>query len=74
MAGVGRWIRTPYRSPGSEEDEDWRGRGPVAVEDMKARLADMRRRGIDPIPVLWERHVRAIYGNGYTYEFAGDQR
>ncbi len=46
------------------------GRGSVATADMKARIAFLRGAGRDVIDVLWRRHVEAIYGTGYSYDFA----
>lgn len=46
------------------------GRGPVATRDMKYRIAALRAEGKDIVGALLERHVRAVAGEGYTYEFA----
>lgn len=46
------------------------GRGPVAVADMKARIAALTDAGEDVIDALWRRHLVAVLGDGYTYEYA----
>jgi hypothetical protein len=47
------------------------GRGQLATTDMKARIAALRRQGVnDIVAVLWERNREAHFGGGYTYEFA----
>lgn len=46
------------------------GRGPVATTDMKARIAALKRQGVnDLVGVLWERNRQAHFGEGYRYEF-----
>lgn len=45
------------------------GRGPTATADMKARIAALRRDGRDVLDVLWRRHLDAINGSGYVYDF-----
>lgn len=46
------------------------GRGQVATEDMKKRIAVLRQGGADVIDVLWDRHRAAVLGEGYHYEYA----
>jgi hypothetical protein len=46
------------------------GRGLVATADMKARIAALRKQGVDVIDALWERNRLAVLGEGYTYDFA----
>jgi siroheme synthase (precorrin-2 oxidase/ferrochelatase) len=51
---------------------DTQGRGPVATADMKARIAALLKERWDMdfvINQLWERHVDAVLGDGYSYEF-----
>jgi hypothetical protein len=48
--------------PGNRED---RGRGPVAVEDMRARLAAGW-----TIDQLWSRAARAYARDGFVYDYA----
>ena len=43
---------------------DMRGRGPIAVEDMKRRVAAGW-----TVDQLWTRMQRAESGVGYTYEY-----
>lgn len=47
------------------------GRGDTATTDMKARLDALRRAGTDWLDVLWERNLKAVHGDGHTYEYAG---
>lgn len=49
------------------------GRGELATSDMKARIAALRRQGLDVIDVLWDRNRLAVSGEGYSYEFAQEQ-
>ncbi len=44
------------------------GRGSLATADMKARIAALRREGVDIVDALWRRHVNAITGAGYVYD------
>lgn len=37
---------------------------------MKLRVAALRAEGVNVIDVLWERHVRALSGEGYVYDYA----
>ncbi len=48
------------------------GRGERATLDMRLRLADLRRRDVDVIEVLWARTAEAERGDGYTYEYADE--
>lgn len=52
-------------------DESSYGRGQQATTDMKARIAALKRQGVNNIvAVLWERNRQAHFGGGYRYEFA----
>ncbi len=46
------------------------GRGEQATTDMKRRIAALREGGADVLDALWRRHLAAVHGEGYQYEFA----
>lgn len=50
------------------------GRGPTATADMKARIAALRRANVDVLEALWRRHIEAITGAGYVYDYAEQPR
>lgn len=66
----------PYPTTVEELDiqiKGHRGRGKVAVKDMKNRLAAMGDAGLDlseQIDILWERNARAVSGPGFVYDMA----
>ena len=50
------------------------GRGSQATEDMKNRIAALQHDGADVLEALWQRHHRALLGDGYEYEYTDQQR
>jgi hypothetical protein len=37
---------------------------------MKRRIAALRAEGADVLDELWRRHLAAVHGEGYRYEYA----
>lgn len=50
------------------------GRGAKATADMKARIAALKAQGADVIDTLWERNRIAHLSEGFSYEYAEEER
>lgn len=53
-----------------EQSRQQLGRGPVATQDMRRRIAALRDQGADLVDTLWDRYHVAVNGEGFRYDYA----